>query len=407
MIQFSNNTINGQVSLSVTGRIDGLTSKQLEAEFGKLIESGLRVIVADIKDVIYISSLGLRVFLKTHQKLNQGGGELIIFGPGEEILATFKMGGFDRIFKIFHKEEDLSVDQAVTAIKQDPVISERQLDGKIIKSIKKSDSIGSLSIIGSTDKLSNSSYTEKDVQYVPSNQIQYGLGLAAVGDEYENYKTYFGEALVINNSILYYPAVRHSAVDIMEYSHNASAINYNFLNGFSFNGSFNYVLSINNVGEFFSFDEINEILLEETKSSALGIVFIAESKGVYGMNLKKTPISENALNDHTIYDSDNFTEWMSYPIEPHDAHHIIAGCGIVIKDEEAVRAKYSEILPKDSNCHIHGAVFGKGILNSDLGNIESELKKLTSNFEINKVQHLLPNSKFSNILVGIIVLEQE
>lgn len=405
MIQFSNNTINGQVSLSVTGRIDGLTSKQLEAEFGKLIESGLRVIVAHIKDVIYISSLGLRVFLKTHQKLTQAGGELIIFQPGEEILATFKMGGFDRIFKIFNLEEELTSNLIDSLSPKDSVISERQLDNKRIKSIKKSDSLGSFSIIGSTDKLSNSTYSEKDVKLIPSNKIRYGLGLAAVGDEYENYKTYFGEALIINNSIIYYPAVRHSAVDIMEFSQTASAINYNFLNGFSFDGSFNYVVSIESIGEYFSIAEINEILLDETMSKAIGVVFMAESKGIYGMNLKKTPIIENALSGKTIFDNDNFTDWMNYPVEPHDAHHIIAGCGIVVTNEESVRAKYSEILPYNSNCHLHGAVFGKGILNSDLSNIENELNKLTSNFEINKVQHLLTNSKFSNILVGIVVIE--
>ncbi|MEI6091373.1 MAG: STAS domain-containing protein [bacterium] len=405
MIQFSNNTIDGKISLSVSGRIDGLTSKQLEAEFVKLIESGVRIIVANIKEVIYISSLGLRVFLKTHQKLTQAGGELIIYQPGEEILATFKMGGFDRIFKIFNLEEELKSNIIDISIPKDSVITERQLDNKRIKSIKKSDSLGSLSVIGSTDKLSHSSYSEKDVQLIPSNQIRFGLGLAAIGDEYENYKTYFGEALVINNSIIYYPAVRHSAVDIMEYSQTASVINYNFLNGFSFNGSFNYVLSINSIGEYFSLSEINDILLEETKATALGIVFIAESKGIYGLNLKKTPIIDNAVGDKTIFDSDNFTDWMNYPIEPHDAHHVVAGCGVLIKDYEDVRRKYSEILPNDSNFHIHGAVFGKGIINSDLGNIENELNKLTSNFEINKVQHLLPNSKFSNIVVGIIVLE--
>lgn len=405
MIQFSNNTINGQISLSVIGRIDGLTSKQLEAEFVKLIESGVRIIIADIKNVIYISSLGLRVFLKTHQKLNQAGGELIIFQPGEEILSTLKMGGFDRIFKIFNIEEELKANLIDTPKAIDNVIIERQRDGKKIKYIKKSDSNGNFNIIGSTDKLSQSIYTENDVVSVPSNQIRYGLGLAAVGEEYDNYKTYFGEALVLNHSIIYYPAVKHSAVDIMEFSQSSSAMNYNFLNGFSFNGDFNYVLSIDSIGEYFTFSDINEILLEEIKAEALGVVFIAESKGIYGMNLKNTPIIDNAVADKTIFDADSFTDWMNYPIEPHDAHHIIAGCGIIVQQNETVQRKYSAILPNDSNCHIHGAVFGKGILNNDLDNIENELNKLTLNFEINKVQHLLPNSKFSNIMVGIIVLE--
>ena len=57
------------------------------------------------------------------------------------------------------------------------------------------------SSFGKYQPLKNASYCEGDVVSVFSNQFDFGLGLAALGNNFSDYKDYFGETLVFANNI--------------------------------------------------------------------------------------------------------------------------------------------------------------------------------------------------------------
>jgi anti-sigma B factor antagonist len=91
--------------ISISGRIDTITSKDLEAKLNEAIEKREEKIIINLENVDYISSVGLRVLLTAlkRQKDNQGSLPLASLQPF--VQNVFKMTGLDRVFQIFPTED--------------------------------------------------------------------------------------------------------------------------------------------------------------------------------------------------------------------------------------------------------------------------------------------------------------
>ena len=94
----------GNTILSVNGRVDALTSSQLEQAINTEIGRGNKQILLDFSGVPYISSGGLRVLLATAKKLKNPGDKFGICSLQPEVLKVFKLAGFTSIFSIYPSE---------------------------------------------------------------------------------------------------------------------------------------------------------------------------------------------------------------------------------------------------------------------------------------------------------------
>jgi len=91
--------------ISISGRIDTITSKDLEAKLKEAIEERKEKIIINLAEVDYISSVGLRVLLAAlkGQKQNQGSIPLVSLQPF--VQNIFKITGLDKMFQIFPTDE--------------------------------------------------------------------------------------------------------------------------------------------------------------------------------------------------------------------------------------------------------------------------------------------------------------
>jgi len=85
--------------LLVSGRVDTLTTKSLEAELMAALKKNKSVIL-DFGDVAYISSAGLRSLLLGHKTAVSKGGEMQLRNSGESVMSVLKSVGFDKVLKI-------------------------------------------------------------------------------------------------------------------------------------------------------------------------------------------------------------------------------------------------------------------------------------------------------------------
>ena len=86
------------LTLALEGRLDTLTSSQLDAEIqGKL--DGITCLVFDFAKLAYISSAGLRILLAA-QKIMNKQGSMVIKNAGPEIREIFDVTGFSDILTL-------------------------------------------------------------------------------------------------------------------------------------------------------------------------------------------------------------------------------------------------------------------------------------------------------------------
>ena len=90
---------NGAKVVNLNGRLDTVTSPELEKVINPLIEAG-KTVVLNCENMEYISSAGLRVVLSTHKMCTAAGGTFIVRNVTAEVKAVFDMTGFSRLLTI-------------------------------------------------------------------------------------------------------------------------------------------------------------------------------------------------------------------------------------------------------------------------------------------------------------------
>ena len=390
--------------LNITGRIDGMTCGEIRRNIQALINGGHRIFTANLSGVNYVSSAGLRVFLEAQKQLNPVGGSVYLYGLADNVLKIFEMSGLLTLFRIFSKKDE--IEAALKTVTSTAEVETREVRGIAMEHMRKEAPRGSLRVIGSQTNLLYSKYTEKDVETLTANDMQFGFGMATLGDEYDEYKNLFGEALVMNRNLFFYPAVKHPVADFMLCQQDGANPEYRFLNGLGFSGSCHHTLSFESGDGSIDMTGLIGALFEFSSQNLLGIVLLAESKGFWGMNIKKSPIMENRPeNGMDILDAVNFAEWMNFPVEPGEFNHIIACAGIAVKDPSVLEPELADLFAKGYPFHLHGAVFSKGPLGKDVRLFERELNRVLTELEISKVQHVLGQSLLGSGMAGIIELK--
>ena len=99
IMNISKNYNEKELTLTVKGRIDTITSKELEKEINDEI-GNFDSLILDFTDLEYISSAGLRVLIATQKKLKADNIPFVIKNINDTINEIFRMSGFDKILKI-------------------------------------------------------------------------------------------------------------------------------------------------------------------------------------------------------------------------------------------------------------------------------------------------------------------
>jgi len=94
------------VVLSLSGRLDAATSEMLERRFDELFPTSRSRFVLGMKDVDYVSSIGLRVLLTCSKKCAAAGGGVVLAGMHPFVEDIINLVGFNRIIKIAPSEAD-------------------------------------------------------------------------------------------------------------------------------------------------------------------------------------------------------------------------------------------------------------------------------------------------------------
>ena len=90
----------GAYLANVSGRLDTPAAVKAQQEIAPLLENADKEITLDCKDLEYISSSGLRLFLTIRKDTAAKGGKVVIEHINDEIKKVFMMTGFFNLFEI-------------------------------------------------------------------------------------------------------------------------------------------------------------------------------------------------------------------------------------------------------------------------------------------------------------------
>ena len=98
MFNISKETNGSNLTIAISGRLDTTTAPELESELKGSLD-GITTLIMDCKELEYISSAGLRVFLSAQKTMNKQGG-MIVRNASDEVKEVFEVTGFSDILTI-------------------------------------------------------------------------------------------------------------------------------------------------------------------------------------------------------------------------------------------------------------------------------------------------------------------
>lgn len=87
-----------ELTFSLEGRLDTVTSPNLESELNSSLD-GVDMLIFDMAQLQYISSAGLRVLL-TAQKVMNKQGSMVVRNASDDVKEIFDVTGFSDILTI-------------------------------------------------------------------------------------------------------------------------------------------------------------------------------------------------------------------------------------------------------------------------------------------------------------------
>ena len=91
--------------LDLTGELDAHTAGEFEAALQKCFNEGHTRLVVSGRDLQYISSAGLGVFMAFIEPIREGGGDIKIAALQPRVFNVFDLLGFPLLFDIVDSED--------------------------------------------------------------------------------------------------------------------------------------------------------------------------------------------------------------------------------------------------------------------------------------------------------------
>jgi anti-sigma B factor antagonist len=105
-----NEIFSGQLLIiELNGRLDALMAEKADKYFNETVSKNNRDILLDLKNLSYINSTGLRIFIIAFKKQKEKSRRLMVCNMQKKIKEVFQHSGFDNFFEIeLTKEQSLA-----------------------------------------------------------------------------------------------------------------------------------------------------------------------------------------------------------------------------------------------------------------------------------------------------------
>jgi len=89
-----------QIIATFDGRLDTVAAQQISETINPLLEHADKTIVLDCEKMPFISSSGLRLFLRIRKEVEAKGGKMLLKSVCSDVMQVFKMTKLDSVFEI-------------------------------------------------------------------------------------------------------------------------------------------------------------------------------------------------------------------------------------------------------------------------------------------------------------------
>ena len=89
-----------ETMVKIIGELDSIATTEQADELQKVVEMADKALTVDCSELEYVSSAGLRFFMRLKRETEAKGGSIRITHLNEDVADIFRISGFENIFEI-------------------------------------------------------------------------------------------------------------------------------------------------------------------------------------------------------------------------------------------------------------------------------------------------------------------
>jgi len=377
---------NKRILLELDGRLDASWAGHLDDYINSLVREGSYDLSLDLSNVQYISSAGIRILVGQYKKLHKIGGSFYLSALSKEVKDILEMVGM--VETLTQKPETEDSPQGV-------------ISGTVEKfgfrfEINKPEAGASMkvTVTGNPELVRASGFEEKNNQIISFGENKFGLGLGALGSGFDDCKNRYGEFIALGDALAYMPT---DGSKVPDYSMKSGRLipEMNVLYALLAEGTFSDTVTFNPAegSQSVALSELIELIMETSGSDHAVLLMIAESDGLVGLSLNKSP-----LNGESPFVFPAVKEFVNFTTEPAYSRMLTVSFGYFAKDASAPFVGFLRPVKPGSKLsgHIHTAVFPYQPLKKEITDFKQEISNLFQNSEVQDILHLTNDSREIN-----------
>jgi anti-anti-sigma factor len=378
--------------LVLIGSLDSSWSSYLGDRIDEVVRGGALEVRLDMAGISYLSSNGIALLVRCHNQLRKIGGRFRIVASSDAVSHVLRLTG---VTKVLGDDEPVSAPPDRT-IRSD--VLER--DGMTVQVFPQESRGGvePLELLGDPARLTDRGYDERDERIWMAIPGAVALGLGALGPSFEACRARFGEFLAVAGIAAYRPSGGPGRPDF-EHAAGAFIPGVRLLYGLAFPVERAAVARFEAKGEPGSasvpLSQIALACLDQAGGSAVGIALAAESDGLVGAALLRSPVGLAAGLDPFAHPE--VREWLSFTPEPEYSRSTAVVVGVAAQAAGAALGRFVRPLADGAAPHLeghfHAAVVPYRPLPAGAVELGTTISDLFGPGRIETVLHLLSDSR--------------
>ena len=371
------------LEVKVKGRLDNYWGEHLQRNIEELIRGGAHHLRLNFSGVTYLSSAGVGLLVRYSQQLKAIGGSFVIIAPSDHVKLVIELCHLSKILLSQQPVATAVVSRAEPRRFATSAASFEVIERGAAKPV-------ACEAIGDPELLKSTGFGAQECRAVRFPAATFGLGLGAFGHDFEDARDRFGEFLSVAGSAAYLPTDGTNIPDFMVSSGDLVP-ELHTLYGLRCEGDFSQLLRFEaaTMSQPVSLSDIVRAALTVAGSPQIGIVIIAESAGLVGVALRRSPAMVRA---GFVYPE--IREWLSFTTERLYTRSLALVAGVASTDRSTPFAAHLRPLDgTDLAGHFHAAAFSYRPLPKGEIDLKSTVTALFEAEHLQGVLHLLSDDR--------------
>jgi len=387
-MEITEQSLGAGLEMRVKGRLDSYWADPLARRLDEVIRGGMHQITLDLSEVVYLSSAGIRVLVKFYKQLQGIQGSFIVSNSSEPVKTVLEMAGLNTLLLAG------AISSAVPSSAPERV--KRLERGNATFEIFECAPGASLTCrtVGDPEMLLGCRFGEEHCQTLSFPEAEFAVGLGAFGNGFTDCRNRFGEFLAVAGAAAYLPTDGTNVPDYLVAAGTFVPV-LEVLYCLTCEGQFAHLIRFETKkgAPSVTLTELVETCLEIAGTEVAGMVMVAESAGLMGAALRRSPAlqaSENAPFAHP-----QIREWLSFTAERAYSRSLALVAGVAIGTEHLALAPLVRPLDKEPRPagHFHAAAFSYRPLQKGELDMKTTVTTLFEAETLQGVLHLLGDSR--------------